>query len=450
MHVILRIIECLSKGIVSFIFLSFLVLCVCLLRGLPARAPQHPSVKEGVQWSWVVFMGAVYTLTYFTTDQYVPNLPEMGLDLNGSQGLMSFTVQMNFVVKAFSGVFTAGLSDRIGRRPTLLVCIFVLSLASFCCGSAQRVEWFVAARILQGMGESAEPVIFAMARDYFTDPEQRFRMVAALNVMSIGGMLVAPVVGGFVSEFSSWRVPFWALALTWALLGIYACGTMVESCPDQQSDTSLKDVLKIFQPELLWLLLSESCMMAAYLTFNANLSYLVQVVFRDSTMTTSMIMLTFGALNGLGLLVMKRILSGNLLEAAKTAVWIYASTGLIFSILGLFFSQFMWAYLLGSFLQASVGVMALVSVNVLFFEPLKDCAGMAAACEICAKSVIPCLYSMMATQSLIFSGAFGLIQCQALACLVSGLVFSCFARSPPPWALEASERPGSDYLAVSE
>ena len=48
------------------------------------------------------------------------------------------------------GIFTAGLSDRVGRRPTLLVCMVLLSLASFCCGCAGRIEWFFAARVLQG------------------------------------------------------------------------------------------------------------------------------------------------------------------------------------------------------------------------------------------------------------------------------------------------------------
>ena len=42
--------------------------------------------------------------------------------------------------------------------------------------------------------------------------------------------------------------------------------------------------------------------------------------------------------------------------------------------------------------------MALVSVNVLFFEPLDDCAGMAASCEILAQSVVPSIWSAGSTQ----------------------------------------------------
>ena len=42
-----------------------------------------------------------------------------------------------------------------------------------------------------------------------------------------------------------------------------------------------------------------------------------------------------------------------------------------------------------------------VAANVLFFEPLQDCAGMAASFEILAQSVLPSFFSAFATQSMI-------------------------------------------------
>ena len=40
----------------------------------------------------------------------------------------------------------------------------------------------------------------------------------------------------------------------------------------------------------------------------------------------------------------------------------------------------------------------------------QDIAGIAASCEICAKSVLPCFFSLFSTQSLISFGAKGLTQ----------------------------------------
>ena len=60
----------------------------------------HPMKQAHVE----SFPGLVYASVYFTTDQYVPNLPQMEFDLQGSQTLMSGTVNLNIMVKGQGGV----------------------------------------------------------------------------------------------------------------------------------------------------------------------------------------------------------------------------------------------------------------------------------------------------------------------------------------------------------
>ena len=43
------------------------------------------------------------------------------------------------------------------------------------------VEWFLASRLLQGVAESVEPVIVAMARDYASEAKQRLKLIGALE-----------------------------------------------------------------------------------------------------------------------------------------------------------------------------------------------------------------------------------------------------------------------------
>ncbi|CAE7823082.1 AQR1, partial [Symbiodinium microadriaticum] len=65
-------------GLVAAVYCSFIAVSVRLaLVGLPNKMPRHPSVEDGCPRSWVVFMGVVYAFIYFTTDQYVPSLPQM-------------------------------------------------------------------------------------------------------------------------------------------------------------------------------------------------------------------------------------------------------------------------------------------------------------------------------------------------------------------------------------
>ncbi|OLQ01399.1 putative MFS-type transporter YdgK [Symbiodinium microadriaticum] len=427
-----------AQYLVSATYACLLLLSAGLLIcGLPRRAPQDASEQKTCPASWIVFLGIIYTFTYFTTDQYVPSLPQMKVDLAATQSLMSLTVQMNFIVKALFGLLAASLSDRIGRRPVLLFCLVLLSLASFCCACAGRIEWFFAARVLQGIGESVEPVLFAIVRDYFADPRERFGIVSVLQVMSIGGMLVAPCAGGLLAELSGWRTSFFILAVIWGLLATYAWWTMVESCGEGESASYLKDLSRILDPHLLCLLLTQSCIMGGCLTFNANSSYFTQVTLGGSVMMSAFVMLTFGACNSLGALVTGNCCTGSIFKVSKISLTLLLLAGVISILLEELFPSFLWGYLVGSFLQAAVMTMALVSVNVLFFEPLDDCAGMAASCEIFAKSVVPSLFSMVCTQAMIHQGVRCFVNLQAAACVAAGLVFWLgYARNPPAWLVE--------------
>lgn len=105
------------------------------------------------------------------------------------------------------------------------------------------------------------------------------------------------------------------------------------------------------------------------------------------------------------------------------------------------FSEEMWAYLTASFLQGMLYSPALVLLNVLYFEPLEDCAGLAAAFEIVAQDFLPTLYSMVCTQSLIHSGVKSYMQLQSagfVATPVFYLGYELVQRVPsPPVAFES-------------
>eukprot|EP00438_Fugacium_kawagutii_P030383 Skav226480 [mRNA] locus=scaffold4441:87514:88713:- [translate_table: standard] len=387
-------------------------------------------------------MGLIYTFTYFTTDQYAPSLPEMSLQLGSPQQLMSASIQMNFVVKAIAGIFAAGLSDRIGRRPVMLFCLSMLSWASLCCALANLIEWFLAGRLLQGIGEAVEPMVLASVRDYFPDSEKRFSIIAMLQMMSITGQLVAPVFGGYTAQLFSWRFSFLLLSLLWAFMAVYAALRGVESCPTNE-EGDLEDYWanwsKLMDSHILSLLLTECCNMAAYMVFCTNVSFLVEENYGKSTMICSTVMLAYCAQNATGLFLMERLPLRGVLTKAKISVSMYALSGVILSIFGALLHQHFWAYCVGVFLLAWPSISMLVSVNVLYFEAMKDCAGFAASLEILAKSVPSAIYSVWSTQSLIHAGARGVMEFQGLAAVASGFAFWAFAVAPPTWALNLED-----------
>ena len=134
---LLAFVEEISKYVVSIAYAIFLTICLCLCYfGLPSKTLQHQSVKdEGCSRSWCIYLGVVYATIYASTDQFVPSMPQMEKDLATSQGLMTATVQINWVVKALFALL-AGLSDRTGRRCVALPCMMLLSATCFALRSS--------------------------------------------------------------------------------------------------------------------------------------------------------------------------------------------------------------------------------------------------------------------------------------------------------------------------
>lgn len=174
---------------------------------------------------------------------------------------------------------------------------------------------------------------------------------------------------------------------------------------------------------MLCLMLSEGCLTSAYNVFNANVSYVVQVNYGEPMMAASLAVLGWAVFDGLGVLLMWLLQS-----KCQVSVWRMAMYQLLaVSLAGLFslylgnYWHSLWAYLLASLLQGFLVTSALVPLNVLFFEPLKDGAGVAASVEIMFKNLPSPVYSMLSTQVLVHRGMRGFMDMQSAAFVAAGL-----------------------------
>eukprot|EP00435_Cladocopium_sp_Y103_P068383 s507_g31.t1 len=135
-------------------------------------------------------------------------------------------------------------------------------------------------------------------------------------------------------------------------------------------------------------------------------------------------MFGFAVCCGLGALCLDQI-PMSVLSRGRWASSLLATSGIMSLALTAFFPHDFWAYLVGSFVQASMMIASLGAANVLFFEPLEDCAGMAASFEILAQSVPSSLFSAFATQSMIHfrEPVVGLTLPQASCCVAAAALF---------------------------
>src|SRR5215216_3435554 len=156
--------------------------------------------------------GIVIPLLPFYVQQQASGAALVGL-------LSSLYAAMQFV----GGPFLGGLSDRIGRRPVLLLCLFGASLAYLLLGLAQTLLMLVAAVVLAGGAGGTQATAQAYIADS-TPPEGRARGMGLIGAAFGLGLMAGPALGGLLSLYSLGAPPFTADAMA---LGNAAFGFLI-------------------------------------------------------------------------------------------------------------------------------------------------------------------------------------------------------------------------------
>ncbi len=108
------------------------------------------------------------------------------------------------------GPVLGALSDRFGRRPVLLVSLFVMALDYIVMALAQTFWLLLVGRIVGGITAATHSIALAFMADISAPHEKaaRFGLIGAAFGM---GFVIGPLLGGLLAEFGT-RAPFYAAA----------------------------------------------------------------------------------------------------------------------------------------------------------------------------------------------------------------------------------------------
>jgi DHA1 family bicyclomycin/chloramphenicol resistance-like MFS transporter len=138
----------------------------------------------------------------------LPSMPSWAAQFDASQAMVQATFAGYVATYGVLQLVYGAVSDRIGRKPVLLVGIGIAALASFLAAAATELWMLVAARALQGAGCAAGMVIGrALVQDLFHGAERT-------RVMAFVGMTMglcppfATIVGGQLHVRLGWQANF--------------------------------------------------------------------------------------------------------------------------------------------------------------------------------------------------------------------------------------------------
>jgi len=157
---------------------------------------------------------------------FVPALPFAAISLSASNASVQLTISVYIAGLAIGQLIYGPVSDRFGRRPTLMVGLTLYTVAGFAAALAPDIDSLVCARFLQALGGCAGVVLGrAIVRDTAATHEAA-RRLALMNLVVIIGPGLAPIVGSALALTFGWRSVLYALCalgvvnliFTWRLL----------------------------------------------------------------------------------------------------------------------------------------------------------------------------------------------------------------------------------------
>jgi MFS transporter, DHA1 family, multidrug resistance protein len=180
-----------------------------------------------------VLLGGLAGLAPFALDTYLPAFPEIAASLGTSRATIQQSLTSYLAPYAAMMLVHGPVSDRYGRRATIIVALLLFSLGSLGCALAQSIEAFLGWRMLQGLSAGATMVVGrALIRDLFEGPAAQ-RVFAQVNLVFTLAPAVAPIVGGYLLTTIGWRAIFGFLLLYPVTLAAASWRWLPETLPPQ-------------------------------------------------------------------------------------------------------------------------------------------------------------------------------------------------------------------------
>ena len=194
----------------------------------PREAPARSRVP---QLRLVLVLAALTMVGPFTIDAIFPAFEVMTGELGVDTVAMQQTVSVYLVAFAVASLFHGSLSDALGRRPVILVGCAAYAVTSAFCALAPSMPLLLCARGAQGHVAGAGMIVGrTVVRDLF-DGAQAQRFMSHISMIFAIAPALAPIVGGWVLGWGSWRTIFWVLAAYGVALVVLTATSLPETHP---------------------------------------------------------------------------------------------------------------------------------------------------------------------------------------------------------------------------
>ena len=218
---------------------------------------------------------------------YLPSLPHVQAEFSAGVSAVQATISLALLGFGLGLVFLGPLSDRFGRRASLMGGLLLFSLGSGLAMLASSLSLLVTGRFLQSVGSA---LAYISARSVVSDEapiEDLPRAVAQVTLINVVVQSIAPLLGNGLIALGGWR----ATQLGSALLGLMLAAAVFLVQPEtrmRQATVAWKDFLQGFltptwqllrRPTFVLLILQAGLLYSAYPAFVSTAPHLMVTTF---------------------------------------------------------------------------------------------------------------------------------------------------------------------------
>ncbi|PEB55511.1 MFS transporter [Bacillus pseudomycoides] len=278
----------------------------------------YKPVKTNRLWM-ILVLGTLTAIGPLSIDMYLPSLPKLTDDLQTSASLAQLTLTACLLGLSVGQLFVGSISDIYGRHKPLIIALIIYVVSSLLCVVAPSIWSLVLLRFLQGASGSAGIVISrAMVRDMYSGPEMT-KFFSLLMLVNGAAPILAPIIGGQLLQFTSWRGVFIVLCVISVFMLVSAIFVLHETLPLEERETggltgTLSTYGKLLKDRLfMGYALSQGLVSAAMFAYISGSPFVLQNIYGASPQAFSL----FFAINGIGIILASQItgrLAGKLSE----------------------------------------------------------------------------------------------------------------------------------------
>ncbi|KAH8658203.1 major facilitator superfamily domain-containing protein [Xylariales sp. PMI_506] len=197
------------------------------------RDPENPmNWSSARKWTNIIVISLISFLMPLVSAMLAPAVPLVMDDFSTSSStLATFFVSIFVLGFAFGPLLLAPLSELYGRVVIYNVTNVLFLVFTILCALAQNSPMLLAFRFLSGFTGVATITIGSGTIADMMPREKRGKALSIWSTGPIFGPMTGPIIGGYITEVSSWRWVFWIISIPIGVITIFSFLFLRETYP---------------------------------------------------------------------------------------------------------------------------------------------------------------------------------------------------------------------------